>query len=623
MRAQSLILAIAVAGTAFLVAQDEELVLKHILSEYQRQLELMDQPLVQLAEQYRAALEKLASQAQSRGDLELLLEIKAEQERNALTNRPPPLISEKPPLASVEEIYQKSFARKNEEVKAGKAGAMLNTRRQLEGLVQKLTTEGRIETALAAHNALENLGNFQGSSSPPAFARAMSSEEFMPRWEDFKQEMALEEIKKTTGPGPGYYVTSVTSGEPADTLGIVPGDRILRVEDLELWHQYNMDWGREDESRTLFWQKPDGSIHSGNIPPGKIGIFSFGDLRGEGYYLHNGNRDDKWDDLLLTGILMSDRDPALAQTALFQAGEMGYPYDSVSSAAGLKLSLHQNRPKDAWEYARHILSQNGQDYSQIPRALYPTFAQAALANGKFDILWQSEEATGNILISEFDEVWPAMLEKHKTVRLDWDVDERPSERIPLMEGEDILSKRVLSSTNFLKVQTHHLPRGKGIGEKHSPGAGRYVASYYTFNDGLKNVVWEMDLTLSKAPTTKVTTGSYITAGFLREQEGTKFPEVLLFKIYLNHKVQPRYSVLLGRWNTYFHLNPLPEGEPMRLNLRLIRLGDEMEMQVNGGTVFWGPLPEPADNLGLFFKAGSIDVTFDNYKITKLPDTSAQ
>lgn len=165
-----LLLLFFIAALAFIVsrsaAQENALTLEQLRTNYQTMRELETAPLTELQGKYRTQLATLQEKAKAAGDLDAVLIIQAEEESFPLeTTKLPPKASRE--LIELQRFYIQYRNRINGELTKKLAAIDARYLAQLEALEKSLTKEGKIEEAVKARQAVEEI-----RKNPPAVPSA-------------------------------------------------------------------------------------------------------------------------------------------------------------------------------------------------------------------------------------------------------------------------------------------------------------------------------------------------------------------------------------------------------------------------------------------------------------------
>ena len=592
--------------------QAEPLSLASAETEFRTQLQTANAPLIALVDQYSKALENLQKEQQQAGNLDLVLMIVDEIERLKFEPFPAENVAVGTALGQLQNIFARNYQGKREQVQIGIEKVTVEYREKLAELMRRYTAAGDSEGVDKVMDAFATIDAPSGGG-PRGFRKRLDENVFSSRFGKARAALGTKELKADSRSPYGKVVTSVTADGIAANLGLKIGDRITRVGKLEIWHQY-VDWQEEERARALVWESADGGVHSEQIGPGKIGITAEPYLEFYRYYVQSGRRDERWDELVLVAALMAWRDPALAEMAMSRAIDQGYSADGISSAIGAMIALREDRIADAITFSQHILagSPNG-DPAMIPKALFPVYCQSLFAGGQLDRLAAADAAVDVNFSRLPEEKWPELLAVWKQAKTRWNPANRPSKRLGTRKLESVFDKR-RRDEDFLSFTTFDYPTSSRGGEVYEVTAGHYKTALHSIDGGILDCVWEVDLTATPGGTS-VEPGRFQPLVSMRIVNYVKgdAKNVVSARIATNFGAGQRVSAgsgIHGPLSPYFHLpwqagmlpddpvknpGPFPDEDAEPARMRLIKLGNEVEVQINGSTLLWMPI-DPAANI---------------------------
>lgn len=119
-------------------------------------------------------------------------------------------------------------------------------------------------------------------------------------------------------------VIEVYDGSQAGELGIRPGDMAIAIDDRPILGIRSFGDLRTQGRQTLRLWSPDKGVTTLDIKPGPLGVRMQETWLPDVAYRQSGERDPKWDDLVLVAAATWDKDEFLAETALARAAQAGY-----------------------------------------------------------------------------------------------------------------------------------------------------------------------------------------------------------------------------------------------------------------------------------------------------------
>lgn len=594
-----------------------------LVNEYQTRLDQLDLPLVQLEKQYSEALDRNLRAVQEAGDLDGVVAYSGEVERLQTSLRPPHDLSEVVSLAKLQVVFRDNYEAKDAQIKEARDKVRLKTLERMDEILKNLTREGKLEEAVVLQEITKQFSETGVVVVPPFFKERIPADRFWEKLEEEKERLDLAGVKKARLGASGVLVDGVSPGSAAERIGMQVGDRILTVGETELWSHLRLDWKHDAPERIVIWQSPDGRRHSEPVPSGRLGVDVEGDILLHAVYFEAGKADPRWDDLILVALLVAELDPAMAETALFHAVRLGYPLDAITGAVGITLALREGRIEVAQIYADQLLSTAAGNPAALPRALYPVYFRARLAAGRLDLAYEAEKATSFVLGGLNEDKWMALLASWNEVRPKWSLRMRPSLRFATMATEDVFSRRRLTEDEKIvpkmNQEIHRTARG---GDAYAVPPGRVINSYHTVEGGIDNFVWETEIQLEPSPSEgeHLFPAEFKLSVPYRNEAGEVRTAA---QIALSVNPAGRKRIIVGGGGAvsllaFLAVNWGSEASPTRTRVRIIRLGREIEIQINGVTQCWMPLvgamPEPGfrtDVLGL-------KAVFRDGKLLKLP-----
>ncbi len=142
-------------GTA---AQEPASNLEELQTRYESHLSLVNRPLTDLSDKYQLALIDLQKDLQAKADLDGLIAVKQELARFKKDRSPATEISKVESLSRLQKIYGTQHDAERIELKDDLTASYTAYRRQLVGLMQRLTTAGNVGEAVKVRNAIKQLG---------------------------------------------------------------------------------------------------------------------------------------------------------------------------------------------------------------------------------------------------------------------------------------------------------------------------------------------------------------------------------------------------------------------------------------------------------------------------------
>ncbi|MEK7954415.1 hypothetical protein [Luteolibacter soli] len=142
----------------------------------------------------------------------------------------------------------------------------------------------------------------------------------------------------------GGLVSEVHKGSYAERHGIVPGSMLISRGDLDFGGNRSafeaaVTGKLGSTAGKLVWATPDNVLNSAPIADELIGV-DFSEQRNmTAWFLRNGQRDKRWDELVVTALVTQDQDPAISESCWAAAAAKGYKPDPLLHWCGMFLSL--------------------------------------------------------------------------------------------------------------------------------------------------------------------------------------------------------------------------------------------------------------------------------------------
>ncbi len=153
----SILVGCLVLPVSSLASAGESLAVKVMREQFEAECAKGRKPLVDLGEKYLAAARALEPDLQKAGDLEGLLALRNEVQRFEKENSPAPAPSTVASLAKLQKIYVQQRKRALEAADKAVVVAHARYKKKLENEVRRLTVARKVEEALGARSALDQL----------------------------------------------------------------------------------------------------------------------------------------------------------------------------------------------------------------------------------------------------------------------------------------------------------------------------------------------------------------------------------------------------------------------------------------------------------------------------------
>lgn len=206
-------------------------------------------------------------------------------------------------------------------------------------------------------------------------------------------------VAGTTRPPVGVIIKGVAEGSTADDLGLNPGDLAGKINGVPIWSAST--FGRELRRSLEYFSVESQSLHTVDLPPGKIGVQTIEYWRPEWDYLRSKSAKPEWNEDAVLGILQAAIDPDLAETAWATAFRQGYKPDVFSAAAALQIALARNDAEQATACADYLGAMDDKAQQHVhPVVLY----RAALAHHRLNEMLRIVRKYPGLVGVELDQI---------------------------------------------------------------------------------------------------------------------------------------------------------------------------------------------------------------------------
>lgn len=448
---------------------------------------------------------------------------------------------------------------------------------------------------------------------PPAFRNLLSAEEFAKRSHEVLQTLGgVQQLEASAIPDHGIRFLGTVGDSQVAAWNLQPGDLILKADPHDLW---GGPFVNRERRRVTVFEMSSGKSRSVTSKPEFFSIFFGGHWRPELTYLRTKDRRNAaWDDFVTVGAACRESAPDLAETAWFRALEAGYKRDGLTEICGALIALVQNRPEVA------------ADFAYLARAAEPKTAKfvspvallrVMLACYKLDDAYELCQKYPNQLTGE-PRIFRALADVHRS----WPESDRRADS-PVMVAErryrnDLLN-RCLPLTTFARDCAPKLREGNGLyinidnGIEYpmafSPPEGvRDLEATVRFSVlGIATGPRECRVEVGLFPPTPENHALILSGS---ESSAIKLNALSESRILLNHGHDSYGTLVEG------------PGYPITLKksqeVRIIRIGGQVEVWVNGHRILYQPLPPLEDpHLALMIRPVSVNVKIENVQFYEL------
>ena len=442
--------------------------------------------------------------------------------------------------------------------------------------------------------------------------------------EEFGQRLAaaLERIgdwrewEESRAPAIGRRIAGIfPNGQVA---GVVEaGDVFFRLDGQVLWGD-GVPAAETSERRLLeYYSASENRMKSMRVDAGKFGVAFARYWRPELLYLQGEHRDPAWDELVIAAVTSRGTDPDLAETALARAVAAGLPRNDWTAQVAAEIALMQNRPEVAADFASFADEALQADAGGADPIL---FFRIALAN------YHLYDALKIVQMNPalFDELHPAGIQRLIDLHTARPEAERmlppPTVLAEAMYRDDLTPKLLGLEKYPIEQRIPRIRRGEEV---------TFEASTAHF------VRWSL---VSPEPTPHFD----VTYSFAVDPDGSSLNVYLRwFALRLLHNspwddensdplYHPNHFLLavdqmasvqfqFGNTHTRFEFGdptmPGLNGETQ--TARIVRVGGQAEVLLNGHRIYYGPVPTDVPAARLEFDATGTSVRLRDLRWTEL------
>ncbi len=443
----------------------------------------------------------------------------------------------------------------------------------------------------------------------PAFREVLVGETYSQRLREALERLpTVQGLEASKMPVSGAHVTGINPGHQAEGLNIQIDDVIVSIDGHLCWARW-VDWQRSNQPQSLRIVTKDGKDRVMQIAPGLVGVQHINYRRPELAYIRRPDRNKDLDELVLVGLMMRSTDPDLAETAWHHAIGAGYVPDDLSDACLAIIANQQGRFDIAVEAAMRVPAVD----AEHPYRLYPDeIIKIALPLGRFDLLLdmdpQMREQVG--IDSRRFETLVNVLKNNATSPPSPVASAEKMNKIDLMNSAFVIEDLALNTGR----DDHGLLTDDSADI--SMPQGEYTSCYLGFRKPSNNI----DLTIRfsmTAPPQQTKLSNIFEVKLLdrdyRRRHGINMDKMsalelrrrstnLGFDVACDEKGLTQYCVYFGNKSTghWYEKPDIDLAQPVDFEVRITKLDDFADLQVNGKTIALTPVLEPTEQHGLIF-----------------------
>lgn len=477
------------------------------------------------------------------------------------------------------------------------------------------------------------------------FSAKVDEDDFR-RFTDRCDQSRIDPKKVETSPFPawGVVVSSVDNGAPADRAGLEAGWIFKTFNGKPYWH-HDIPIRPEDPVKNIVAISPDGTeTKEFRFGAGRMGYSSGNAYRPENDVLGRIKR-GPWDrDMLIAAVAWEQGSQDIAETALHRAIATGMPenvftlyYSTLlkmerGDAAGAKLGLEQMKAAFAKE-------------GEIPRGFIPGLHALCLAYNDFKYLAEVMDARGILdesMNRDIADGWIAKPLKGKDALLT---------KARGKAGDDLFPATFTPKDDpFVGARDFGIGYYKKLPVSLSVQPAHYRTSYFVTKEPVRNVIWNIRFALVRSGTPDdhfftalrfalidrrhaseaargapkdVLRNSVAAFSIIDESSGQKGVQLSAGpgsrKIYLQRNAPYTNELTAPPADDPSERVPppeLPEGAKL-LDLTLIRLGDEIEINLDDKPLIRVPIDPAVEDLGFYIHNVGFAITVKEMTIREI------
>lgn len=447
----------------------------------------------------------------------------------------------------------------------------------------------------------------------PQFRDLLSDDAFQQRSRAVLDGLkGLAELEASAVPDHGIrYITHV-QGSQVESWNLHSGDLITKAGQIDLWGGPIAN--RESRPITIFDMQA-GRSRVMTSRPERLQILFGTHWRPELAYLRSKDlRNPRWDELLVVGIVCRESDPDLAESAWSRAITAGYLRNCLAEICGAMIALHQGRCDVAADFAYLARSAEPRAAKFVsPVALL----RVMLANYKFDDAFELCRRFPNQLTGD-PRMFQALADLHRmqpdAVRLM----DAPSRQAEGRYHDDLLD-RLQPLTTFARKHLPKLQERNGVTISLDNGI-QYPMAFLP-PDGVRDMEARIRFSVTE-----------IVPGFAEgRMEVGLFPPTsdnldealrnLESSVVQIHALSESRIILKHgdpSFGTPFEAFNYPLTLKRTQEIRVVRIGPQVEIWVNGHRVLYQPLPPlQAPQLALMIRPFSVSVKIEDFQVHEL------
>jgi len=212
----------------------------------------------------------------------------------------------------------------------------------------------------------------------PEFRKIVAPADYATRLTDVAESLTAAR-KDASGlwPTTGATLNQVFPETQAAIAGVQEGDVLVRFDEWAIWTPESFPRSADQAQKCEFFSVGSRRRKSFTAQPGLLGVKCSEYWRPDLGYLRSKASNARWDADVYLAITTAAREPDLSETAWSYAIEKGYKPDAHAAASGIEIRFAQGRSEDAWDFASLASQADAAGEAEIhPQLLF----RAAAAN---------------------------------------------------------------------------------------------------------------------------------------------------------------------------------------------------------------------------------------------------
>lgn len=201
------------------------------------------------------------------------------------------------------------------------------------------------------------------SAECPAFRELLKDDVYIARMKLEQVKLAKIEAERSKAPARCLRVDSVSRDSQGERLNLEPGDYILTLDGKEMTDAKKFNPSRTNVPQQMTILSSKRGTVTVEIQPGLLGTRFSTFIRDDPSEIGEGYSDPRWNaDLRIASFLFSDGDSDLVETAFYRGVKAGMKMTWRMKALGAALAQKTGRYEDAMNFAWHALKEAPTDH---------------------------------------------------------------------------------------------------------------------------------------------------------------------------------------------------------------------------------------------------------------------